>query len=311
MRSCVSWRLVAIALALCIPAGSVRAWTRPGHMVSGAIAYAELKKAHPDALARVVALFKQHPHYETKWLSEIRFLPAADHDVYLFMAAARWPDDVRGDPIFHPESHDRWHGIRLPYKPGGQPPSVKTKKPSEVNILTTFPQNEKKVRSSAAGRDRAVALCWIFHQVGDVHQPLHAVTLYSAEFPNGDRSATAFYIRAKPGTETVSLHGFWDNLVQQSNKASSVMEKAKEIRDKYPRRELNDLKHVEFSKWADESHELARKVAYRLGRLHGSSDEQNGAVLPADYVEMAEPVAQRRVALAGYRLADLLQQWFK
>ena len=74
----MSWQLAVIALAVGIPAGPARAWNRPGHMVSGAIAYAELKKMHPEVIARVVALLKHHPHYKEKWLPTLQFLPAAD-----------------------------------------------------------------------------------------------------------------------------------------------------------------------------------------------------------------------------------------
>src|SRR5689334_8931356 len=96
-------RLVVVALGVGIPAGRAHAWNRPGHMVSGAIAYAELKKTHPEVIAKVVALFKQHPHYQSKWKQELQFLAAEDQDLYLFMAAARWPDDVREDKVYHPD----------------------------------------------------------------------------------------------------------------------------------------------------------------------------------------------------------------
>src|SRR5262249_33233682 len=46
---------------------SALAWNKAGHMVSGAIAYAELKQASPQTLARVIALLKTHPHFETRW----------------------------------------------------------------------------------------------------------------------------------------------------------------------------------------------------------------------------------------------------
>lgn len=305
-----SWRLIVVALAVGIPTGRVLACNRPGHMVTGAIAYAELKKTHPEVVAKVVAHFKQHPQYKTKWLPEIQLLPAEDKEIYLFMAAARWPDDVREDKAFHPDECRAWHGLHHQFRPNEA--SVKTKDTSKVNIETAFAQNQSKVQSDAPGKDRAVALCWVFHLVGDVHQPLHTVTLFNEEFPKGDASATHFYIRTQADPKnTVTLHSFWDNLVQGSDKVSSVKEKASEIRDEYPRKKLDELKHDKFSKWVDESFDLAKTVAYRNGKLKGSRDEQHGVLLPADYLKTVEPVAQRRIALAGYRLADLIDAWFK
>jgi hypothetical protein len=307
----VSWRLVVVAMTVGIPAGPARAWNKPGHMVTGAIAYAELKNRHPKVVARVVALLKQHPHYEEKWLPTLRFLSAADQDAYLFMVAARWPDDVRDDPHYHPSSHKLWHVVGLPFKPPGQPAHVKTRKPPRNNIFGAFDRNRQRVRSRAADKDRAVALCWVFHLVGDVHQPLHTVSLYTTNFPTGDAWATRFYVRSRAGTEPYTLHALWDLMPHRSDKVRDVTAKANQLRARYPRRSLHELKQVQFRKWADESHQLARKVAYRNGKLKGSRDERNGVPLPADYRAKAEPVAQRRMALAGYRLADLLQKWLR
>jgi hypothetical protein len=43
-------------------------------------------------------------------------------------------------------------------------------------------------------------------------------------------------------------------------------------------------------------------------QLRGSRDQQNGEVFPADYVATVKPLAERRIVLAGYRLADVLKQ---
>jgi hypothetical protein len=53
---------------------------------------------------------------------------------------------------------------------------------------------------------------------------------------------------------------------------------------------------------------LAKEHAYRNGQLRGSRDQQNGEVFPADYIATVKPLAERRIVLAGYRLADVLTQ---
>jgi hypothetical protein len=55
---------------------------------------------------------------------------------------------------------------------------------------------------------------------------------------------------------------------------------------------------------------LAKEQAYRHGTLQGSVDEANGAVLPADYAQTMKPIGERRVTLAGDRLADVLRPLF-
>ena len=100
----------AVVLLLVVFAPDSLVWNKAGHMVSGAIAYSELKQLSPEAPARVVALLQLHPEFQTRWAPEIAkpFVPARERDLYLCMLVARWPDDIRGD-----ESFDRsaWHFI--------------------------------------------------------------------------------------------------------------------------------------------------------------------------------------------------------
>jgi hypothetical protein len=63
-----------------------------------------------------------------------------------------------------------------------------------------------------------------------------------------------------------------------------------------------------------ESFEIAMKIAYRIGERIGTSkaggyglhDGGYGPVLPVGYVVMASRIADRRMILLGYRLANLL-----
>jgi hypothetical protein len=128
------------------------------------------------------------------------------------MLAARWPDDVRGNPTFDRPAD---HFIDLPYKPAGQPSSVHVSEPAPQNLVVSYAEHVATIRTSSNDADRAVALCWLFHLTGDVHQPLHAVSLFTEQYATseGDRGGTRFYIRAKPGSATLSLHSLWDGLI--------------------------------------------------------------------------------------------------
>src|SRR5262245_57556567 len=166
-------RVVVVVVVVLLLMGSPRyspAWNKPGHMVSAAIAYSELKQGSPEVLSRVVALLKEHPDFHTRWVPQMTkpFVPVDARDLYLFMLAARWPDDIRGDERF---DHPTWHFINLPYKPEGQPSSVQTVDPAPENILSAYATTREIIRGTGPERERAVALAWILHLVGDVHQP--------------------------------------------------------------------------------------------------------------------------------------------
>jgi hypothetical protein len=303
--------LVGILLVL-VAVSSALAWNKAGHMVAGAIAYADLQQNHPETLARVVALLKTHPHFATKWaprLAQFHLTPE-EQALSLFMLAARWPDDIREDPIFH---HGPWHYINLPYKPEGQPASVQPVDPPPDNILQAYQTNLDILRIPAPASTKAVAFCWVFHLIGDVHQPLHAVALFTTQFPppEGDRGGTRFYIRAPEGAHTISLHTFWDDLILGSERFQSVRNTATALRlqPEHARAQLPELRETSFEHWAkQESFSVAKEHAYRNGQLQGSREQHHGEVLPADYIETVQPLAERRIVLAGYRLADVLAQ---
>jgi len=302
---------IALFSGICflLAAQVVQAWSKPGHMVSAAIAYADLKEQHPEVLAKVIEVLKQHPQFESKWAPKLEQVPAEDRDLYLFMLAARWSDDVRKK---YPE-YDKpaWHYVNIPFRPGGTGSSI----PEGETIVRAFSDNRSAVKSAADVKDRAVALCWMFHLIGDIHQPLHTVKLVTDQFPEpeGDRGGTRFYIRVTSSGKTMSLHGLWDGLVIGSDKFQAVRNEANELRNRpgFKREDFAEQLAVKlFNDWAVATYNVAIEQAYRRGTLKGSSDKNDGVVLPSDYTDKAKAVAERQIVLSGYRLSDAMVEVF-
>jgi len=157
----------------------VLAWNIPGHMLSGAIAYQVLQQENPPTIEKVTAVLKKHPWYANQWQARLQDVPVADHGLVLFMQAARWPDDIR----MRDKQHHRgpWHYINWPFKPGGQPATVHMKEPEPVNILTALAENEGVVKNENDPEPKAITLAWLFHLVGDIHQPLHTTQLFTVD----------------------------------------------------------------------------------------------------------------------------------
>lgn len=300
----------SIVLVAPKPAG---AWNKAGHMVSGAIAFSELKASDPEAAKQVVELLKNLPEYRSKWLPAIRKSPVGmrNHDLYVFMFAARWPDDMRDNPEIHCGS---CHFINYAFKPDGQPDSVITKDPLDVNIETTFEAKLKIVQdANSSPLEKAMALAWIFHVVGDVHQPLHTAAFFSTQFPHGDQGGNLMFIRSKASEPPTRLHSFWDGLIIKSEGFVLVRNKAEELRARVSHRRaaLRELSERDFHDWSiQESFPAAKIHAYRLGALVVGSDEEHAELLPANYTFIVKPLAERRMVLAGYRLADILKDNF-
>jgi hypothetical protein len=285
--------------------GTALAWNAAGHQVSGAIAYQVLQKESPQTVAKVLAVLRGLPDFEKMWGKKLTAAPEAERDELLFMLATRWADDIRGRPQY---DHPKWHYINFPFKPEGQPDSVQPLTPDPVNILEGFQINLRIAKGE--DENRAVALCWLFHLIGDVHQPLHTVGLFTTDYPRGDRGGNLIFVRVKEGGQPINLHFFWDGLILGSQNTRTAHNMATELlaRPEFSRNKLVELKETEFSNWAKaESFVLAKEVAYLNGKISGSPDRGPAPVLPEGYTKKAKEVAERRIVLAGYRLADLMK----
>ena len=113
----------------------------------------------------------------------------------------------------------------------------------------------------------------------------------------------------------LSLHQLWDDLLTSSNNTRTLRNIAIELQSRFTRSGLSELAVTAPEAWAKESFEIATKIAYQNGALRGTPKEKrrecrevtNAAVLPTGYAAIARKIADRRMMLAGYRLAELLQ----
>jgi hypothetical protein len=285
------------------------AWNRAGHMVSGAIAYAVLKEDSPEILAKALTILKAHPQYDRLWKEQVERIPEAERDLFLFMLAARWADDIRGNKDY---DNPPWHYINYPFKPAGEPESVVPAEPdATANIVLAHDKNFDKLRMAPEAIDGAVPMCWLFHLIGDVHQPLHSVSLFTEKFPKGDRGGTRFYVKVTEDRRPINLHAFWDDLITTTDDFRATRNIAIELRLRadFDREELTELKETAFENWAKvEGVELAKKVVYLEGKLAGGAGELSAELLPANYPRTVKPIAERRVVLSGYRIAETLKK---
>lgn len=286
------------------------AWNGTGHMTTASIAYDNLS---PKTKVGVDALLARHRDYAL-WMSE---MPAgyADKGRWAFLKASTWPDEVRKTPDDRPS----WHYIDLPVvAPGYTPdpaavavptPNAETQIAAETALLTA---------KTASDGDRAVALCWVEHLIGDVHQPLHDSTLFSAQFPHGDRGGNDETLAPDSVTgdplETAAnphkLHALWDDLLGATRDPVEIARIAASLeapaygRSTFPQLALHKTVH----EWAQEGSILAQRYVYVNETLPmtPAGDQKAEATLPPGYLAAAHQVADRQIALAGLRLADTL-----
>lgn len=304
-------RALLSAALLTAWAGPASAWNGGGHMVTGAIAYALLERDAPEVLAKVVAVLQAHPQYDKLWKKDCEARPEGERGLYLFLMAGRWADDIRRTDYDRP----KWHYTNYGFKPDGQPDTIKAGTPDpEQNIVLAYQWNFDKLKAGPEAVDRAVPMCWLFHLVGDVHMPLHACSLHTEVYPDGDRGGNSFFVKVGPDGKGLNLHYFWDGLITGSTDFRAVKNLATELRlrPEFSADKLTELTEESFENWAKlESFELAKTVVHRNGTLKGGTGEFSAVELPADYPKAAKAVAERRGVLAGYRIAEKLKAALK
>ena len=213
---------LALLLVLALSASVIpaAAWNIPGHMLSAAIAYQVLQQENPPIIEKVKTALEKHPWYTNQWQARLQSVTVADHGLVLFMQSARWPDDIRTPDRV--QNRPLWHYINLPFKPKGQPVNVQIKEPDSENILTALAKNESVVRNKSDPERRAIALAWLFHLVGDIHQPLHTAQLFTTDYPQGDRGGNEICVRATEMGQPMNLHRFWDGVIASSSNVTRL-----------------------------------------------------------------------------------------
>jgi hypothetical protein len=297
-------KIVFSAALLAAAFQSAMAWSPEGHMATGAMAHEELRATDPRVVEIIVELMAQHPDRGSFEVAangatgEVRVRR-------LFMEMARWPDDIRKGMYDHPT----WHYASKPLIDSRNPPPAMPRGATAGSAVEAFALNVKVAGDPhAPAPERAIALCWIFHLVGDIHQPLHAADGYSADYPHGDQGGGLRYVRDPKSPQPLSLHWYWDQAATPPGDAAPA--RADELRTKLPREKFAELAKRsnavdDFVAWAAESYTLARSQVYR-DDLSTSPNEKPAPALSAAYVANSSAVAERRLTLSGYRLADLL-----
>jgi hypothetical protein len=139
---------------------------------------------------------------------------------------------------------------------------------------------------------RLIALRYVAHLVGDMHQPLHAGR-------REDRNGTDVNVSYR--AQHNNLHLFWDiNVVEMEE--GSLDDIAKRLDASITVEQRNEWQSGDPKKWTDESFHLSRSYAYRLSESMELSDE---------YVATALTIVRRRLVQAGIRLGWLVNNIFK
>lgn len=312
--------LAGVALLVMLgTAETASAWNDRGHMT---VAYLAYKKLKPTKRDRVDALLKLNPKY-SEWEATInQQIPNAtqkDKNLMIFMIAATWADQIKRDKSYTSDGSDRgnrpdgspdptrntgyddllmhkyWHFIDTPFSADGTAlPAIPT--PNAEDRIALF---RKILGSDSFDSLKSYDLVWLLHIVGDIHQPLHCSTRVSAAEPQGDAGGNT----VKLDCAKCELHFFWDDLLGMSSELKTVKEAAAQL----PKANSRLAKKSSEKEWVAEGFEVAKKYVYATPVGAGDGP----FTLNEMYKETAKQVAREQVALAGARLANLINKELK
>jgi hypothetical protein len=266
----------ALTLLLLLSSSPGWAWGRAGHRLTALVAEQFLT---PATKAQVAELLRADSSSK-ETLADV----------------APWADDYR---VNHPETGP-WHYVDIPRS------AEKFNRDRDCPLSATDPKSPwrdcvtdrilyfegRLGDTSLSPQERAIALKFLVHLIGDVHQPLHAI----GDDRGGNNITVHFLGSDQCGNYKCNLHGVWDEAMidhrgLSEKKYTDLL--LQEIQDNHWER----LSGGQPTAWADSSHHYAVQ-AYA----------PNGALLDHAYVDEETKIVDAELALGGLRLARVLNR---
>jgi len=276
---------VAALVAAALIAQPAAAYWEYGHETVAAIAWANVRPATRAAIARVLKAQAQldTPECPARTIEE----------------ASVWPDCVK--PLKDAAGQSRfgyaysWHYQNVNICAAFDlVPACK-----DGNCVSAQIDRQKAMLANrrASAKDRAMALAFLVHFVGDLHQPLHA----GDKADKGGNDAKADY--GIYGPPRLNLHSIWDGLL-----AERAISTPPPLVRRYPAAERRRLAAGTVTDWSRESWRDAH-AAYEAA-MGGDPCAPTPPRVRYDEATIARlvPMARQEVKEGGLRLARLLDE---
>jgi hypothetical protein len=284
--------LLCLALPCLLPVPA-HAWGNTGHEVVALIAEPYLK---PGVRQKVFALLAA----DTSTLTA--------HDLASEATwADRWRDSDRNTTHVHYNATEHWHFVDIelatpdldaachkhPPLPAGKPASAGQASACVVDKITQFAA--ELAAPATAPEERLLALQFLLHFVGDLHQPLHA-----SDDHDGGGNAKLAKTATRPQDK---LHHYWDvEFVAPLGKTAPDI--AATLAAGITPAQRSTWQAGTPAAWAMETFAVARDTAY--GKL--PKPTQGVYQLGAGYQKQALAAVSLQLQKAGVRLAETLNR---
>jgi S1/P1 Nuclease len=240
-------------------------------------------------------------HQITCMIAEERLTPVAKAEIAELLGeghisdegVASWADNIRRNYDFT----GPWHYVDIP--PDATGFDEKRDGNGGENVIEKIEVYEMALADRMTPRAwRIEALKFVCHFAGDLHQPLHCADR------NGDRGGNSRLVFFLDQPRATNLHSVWDSAILRQH-MGSVDDRAyaKKLNDSIALEQVVEWERGSALDWANESHEIAAKVAYAGVPADGPPPKLSQA-----YLENAANVIDVQLEKGGVRLATILNR---
>ena len=266
------WPAVLGLLLLSCLSERLWAWGQEGHSIIAEIADLNLSAS---AKARVTALLGQNAS---------------------LASIASWADDIRDT---RPETYN-WHFVDIPLNADNYDPGRDCLDTSKGDCAINAIERSRKtlMDTAASATDKKEALMYLVHLIGDIHQPLHTI----GDFRGANDYPVKYFVDPlKKTKQDTNLHAVWDSdLIRTTVWDWGAY--VRRLQDNWlPGKDTKQLAAGTTVDWLLETHKAARDVAMTA---------PVNADLGQDYLTLVQPTVDRQLAVAGLRLARVLNEIF-
>jgi hypothetical protein len=305
------------ALIVCAAALPAVAWDDVGHKITAYVAWQRMSPAARENVIRVLRSAPEDSMLSAYYMSNGPE-PVDTRKREYFELVATWADIVRDRAFgtrYKKYHHSNWHYDDIFWRQTGDGRIDIVNRAEEGGVaINKLQEFDRVIRDAdASPRDKAIAVAWIMHLTGDIHQPLHNSARLTESEPNGDEGGNLFLLepRTEENKNPLDLHWFWDSIVPRSLPLAGdqcdrvyVENLADRMMRKYPFAKLRSgLEVGQFEKWHQE--------AFALNYTDVFTPDLKRLTMPsARYKKNAYNVAEHQLVLAGYRLGETLNAVF-
>jgi hypothetical protein len=303
-------RALAVFFLITVSVSNAFAWGREGHRIVCRIAFLSLSEEDQKEVERLTKAYKTPPD------SDLKIEGYPDACIFPDVARSKAVDaKKKGDtasPWLHFEPFNNWHFFNV---------DRSAKKIPETAchndcVVFAIEKHSHDLRTKTDDQDRAEALIFLGHWVGDIHQPLH-ISFEKDQGGNLIQPVTGgFYpipqIPDKPDA-TLNLHSVWDSgIIRKDLSNGDVYAFADMLRATITGAQRTAWLTSRPLQWAQESYDITTLPDLKYCRRTSCDSgcealAAQGRVLTKDYQDEFADDVELRLMQAGTRLASLIQ----